>query len=69
MLSWGRASPPPDPHPRALRAEMSLIRTLFSYWRAAVLGLGEVLSSLRKSYAFPREGNPLPDPPKSAARR
>ena len=29
MLSWGRASPPPDPLPRALRAEMNLIRTLY----------------------------------------
>ena len=35
MLYWGRASPLPDP---ALRAEMNLIRTLYSYWRAALLG-------------------------------
>ena len=24
MLSWGRASPPPDPLPRALRAKMNI---------------------------------------------
>ena len=41
---WGRASPPPDPLPRALRAKMNLIRT--SLARSALgWGLGEGLSS------------------------
>ena len=38
MLSWGRASPPPDPLPRALRAKVNLIRILYPARRAALLG-------------------------------
>ena len=43
----------PRPLPRALRAEMNLIRTLNSYWRAALLGgVWEGLALPRKSIVF-----------------
>ena len=46
----GEGKPFPDPLPRALRAEINLIRTLCPFWRAALLGGGSSDLEILLSY-------------------